>query len=101
MPSTNRDINLHDFMKEKKEELVRKYYIKSIGIFGSYIKGKETLKSDIDILVEFTEGEETFRNYIGLKYYLEDALKKRIDLVIKSTIKPLLKEEILREVVYA
>ncbi|MHA1237076.1 MAG: nucleotidyltransferase family protein [Candidatus Hodarchaeales archaeon] len=96
MTSTNRDIDLHNFLKEKKEELVRKYYIRSIGIFRSHIKVKETLKSDIDILVEFKEGKETFRNYIGLKYYFEDTLKRKIDLVIKSTLNPL-----LREVVYA
>ena len=101
MTSTNRDIDLHNFLKGKKEELVRKFNISSIGIFGSYIKGKETLQSDIDILVEFNEGEETFRNYIGLKYFFEDILERKIDLVIKSTINPLLREEILREVIYA
>lgn len=50
--------------------------------------------------MEFEQGKKTFDNYMDLKFYLEDLLGVEVDLVIKSAIKPKLKEYILKEVVY-
>ena len=81
--------------------MVTKFHIKSIGIFGSYVRGENNTDSDIDILVVFKKGKETFKNYMGLKFFLEDNLHKKIDLIIESTLKPIVKDIILREVIYA
>jgi len=51
--------------------------------------------------VEFDETKTTFDNYMDLKFYLEDLFKREVDLVIESSIKPRLKDNIMREVVYA
>ncbi|MFO7946258.1 MAG: nucleotidyltransferase domain-containing protein [Armatimonadota bacterium] len=56
--------------------------------------------SDIDILVEFKEGYKTFDNYMDLKFYLEELLDLRVDLVSKTALKPRLRPYILKEVVY-
>ncbi len=69
--------------------------------FGSYSTGSETPKSDIDILVEFESGKKNFDNYTGLKFYLEDLFQKKVDLVIKESIRPKLKDKILKDVLYA
>ena len=73
--------------------------MKGIGIFGSYLRGKESEKSDVDVLVEFYTpiGWE----FIDLKEFLEQILGKEVDLVTRRALKPQLKDKILEEVVYA
>ncbi|WP_141433957.1 nucleotidyltransferase family protein [Bacillus sp. 03113] len=78
-----------------------KYGVKRIGLFGSYSKGEQKESSDIDVLVEFTDTNMTFDNYMDLKFNLEDSFQKPIDLVIVEDIKPVLKPSILRSAKYA
>ena len=42
------------------------YGVKRIGIFGSFARGEQTRKSDIDVIIEFIPGHETFKNFIHL-----------------------------------
>jgi len=79
--------------------LRERYGVRRIGLFGSCLRGEERADSDVDILVEFDE--KTFDNYMGLKFFLEDRLGRRVDLVIAESIKPRLRDRILREVEYA
>ena len=74
-----------------KSELMQKYSIKKIGIFGSYTRGEQTEKSGIDIIVEFKKGYKTFDNYMDLKAFLEELFSIKVDLIIESAIKPNLK----------
>ena len=75
--------------------------MREIGIFGSFVRGEQKRRSDVDILVEFEP-----RNISGLitlsemERYLEKFLRKKVDVVIKSGIRPELKKGILKEVVY-
>ncbi|ODS38703.1 MAG: nucleotidyltransferase [Candidatus Altiarchaeales archaeon WOR_SM1_86-2] len=86
---------------EQNSESIKKYGAERVGLFGSYIKNKQTDKSDIDIVVEFERGRKTFDNYMGLKFFLEDLLGYKVDLVIAEAIKPGLKSYILNDVKYA
>ncbi len=83
---------------EHKEELKRKFGVKEIGIFGSYVRNEQTEVSDVDTLVEFEKpiGWEI----VDLKEYLEEILK--VDLLPKGGVirKPLLWKYIKEEVVY-
>lgn len=72
-----------------------------IGIFGSMVRDEATPASDVDVLVEFREGEETFDHFMDLKFYLEDLLGRKTDLVIADTLKPRIRDAVLGEVVYA
>lgn len=92
---------IKQILSNHKEELVRKYKIKEIGIFGSYVRGEEEKTSDVDILVEFEEDGKTFDNYMDLKFFLEDTLSVKVDLVMKGAIKESLRPYILKEVIYA
>lgn len=92
--------SIKDFLEKNKELLKKNFGIKSIGIFGSFAKRNANKSSDIDILVEFQDGDETFKNYMGLKFFLEDSFGRKVDLVITETLKQMIKEDILREVVY-
>jgi hypothetical protein len=86
-------------LKRHKTTLKKNFNVKKIGVFGSYAKGKESKRSDVDILVEFSEpiGWEFF----DLKEFLETVLNKKVDLVTVNAIKPQLKEKILNEIIYA
>jgi len=88
------------FLDKSRALLRQKYGVKNTGIFGSIVRGAETQRSDIDILVRFEEGKETFKNYMGLKFFLEDTFGRKVDLVIIETLKPLIKDDILKEAVY-
>jgi len=72
------------------------YGVKSISLFGSYYKDCSTKDSDIDLIVEFKGNQKSFDNYMDLKFFLEDKINEKIDLVIEENIKIVLKEEILK-----
>ena len=83
-------------LRENKTYLANNYYVKRIGLFGSYVRNEQTESSDIDILVEFSKpvGFEFF----DLKFYLEDLFQKPIDLVTPDALKPLIRDDIMSEV---
>ncbi|MBI4686137.1 MAG: nucleotidyltransferase family protein [Nitrospirae bacterium] len=73
--------------------------MKEIGVFGSYVRGEQKERSDIDILVEFEELPDLLR-FIEIERYLEKLIRKKVDLIEKTGIRPELKDIILRETVY-
>jgi hypothetical protein len=85
-------ISSHRYVLEKK------YNVKRLGVFGSYVHDSQTDSSDIDILVEFDKpiGWEI----VDLQLYLEEILGKNVDLVTIRSLRPELREIILRDVVY-
>ncbi len=94
-------VEVKKILIENSNYIKETFYVKEIGIFGSFVKGKQKAKSDIDILVIFEKGHKDFFNYMRLKYCLEDLLGRRVDLVIKEAVKPRLKQKIFNEVEYA
>ena len=86
-------------LKEHKAEVVNKYRVTEIGIFGSFVRGEQNKRSDIDILVDFSEIPDLLK-FIELERYLRKLLKKKVDLVDKQGIKPKLKDIIMKEVDY-
>lgn len=87
-----------NLLKEKLPYLKREFKVKSIALFGSYVSGKQKKKSDIDILVEFYETIDLF-TFVELEEFLSEALGIKVDLVMKDTLKPRIKDRILKEVV--
>lgn len=80
---------------------IKKYDVKKIGLFGSYLRNQQNSESDVDILVEFEKDGITFDNYMDLKFFLEKLFNNKVDLVIAEDIKPALKTSILGSVKYA
>ncbi|MDK2929413.1 MAG: uncharacterized protein PWP73_1011 [Methanococcus sp.] len=89
---------LKKILYENRDLLIKKYKVKTLGIFGSYVRNEQKETSDIDILVEFQENSINFDNYMGLKYYLEDLFGKNVDLVIKDDLKVEIRDKILKEI---
>ncbi len=73
-------------LSNHKTELVTKFSVKKMAIFGSFARNEQKRTSDVDILVEFSKpvGIE----FIDLANYLESLLKRRVDLVSRNGIKP-------------
>ncbi len=84
--------NVIEHLRKLKPMLEKEFGVSYIAVFGSYARKENKKESDIDILVEFKYGYETFRNYMSLKEFLEKTLNKKVDLVVKSALKPVLKE---------
>jgi Predicted nucleotidyltransferases len=84
-----------------KPLLREKYQIETIGVFGSYSRGEQKTKSDVDILVTFIEPNDIdLIDFIGIKQFLSRKLGAKVDLVKKSALKPLIKDKILEETIY-
>lgn len=90
---------IKDILKRHKEEVIREYKVKEIGIFGSIVRGEQKKRSDIDILVEYSELPDLLK-LIELERRLQRILRKKVDLVEKHGIRPELRDRILKEVVY-
>jgi len=82
-----------------KKNLIQKYHLKKIGVFGSYVRGEETGKSDVDVLVEFAEPISLFE-FMDLEEELTEILGLNVDLVSKKALKPRIGRQILKEVIY-
>ena len=89
---------LIEIINQHKQELEEKYKVKSIAFFGSYVRGEENEKSDIDILVEFKEPVGFL--FIHLADFLEEILQVKVDLLTKDAIKPNRRKYIMEELVY-
>jgi predicted nucleotidyltransferase len=82
-----------------RRELRRKYRVKEIGVFGSFVRNEQKKSSDVDILVDFIEVPGIFK-YIELEDYLSQIIGVKADLVMKSALKPYIGRRILSEVEY-
>ena len=86
-------------LKERENEIKRRFKVKRIGIFGSHARGEEKETSDVDVLVEFVE--PSFDNFMDLAFFLEDLFGKDVDLVTTRGLSPYIAPIVEREVVWA
>lgn len=76
--------------------ILKKHDVEKAALFGSFVRGEQSTKSDIDLLVEF-KGEKSLLDLVGLKQELEDKFKRKVDVLTYGSLHPLLRERILRE----
>ncbi len=104
MPATKNELTkdqILQYLREHKKELYDKYGVQKIGLFGSYAQDIADANSDIDIAVEITKNKKTLHNFLSLKRDLEKIFGKEVDLGIENNLKPLIKEKVEREIIYA
>jgi len=75
-----------------------RFHVRYLGVFGSYVHGSPRKGSDLDVLVEFSKVPTLFE-FIEIESDLSSRLGIKVDLVMKSTLKPLIGRQILAEVV--
>jgi predicted nucleotidyltransferase len=86
-------------LREHLPELRARYGVKSLGVFGSYVRGEARKRSDLDVLVELGDDRLSLFKFIELENYLSDLLGIKVDLVERQTLKPAIGQRILAEVV--
>jgi predicted nucleotidyltransferase len=84
-------------LRQLKPDLAARYHIRSLGLFGSYARGTQTRRSDLDILVSFVEPPSLF-TFLRLKREIEQHLGLRVDLVMREALRPAIGRRILAEV---
>ena len=76
-----------------------RFGVARIGIFGSFARGEQTRKSDVDVLVDFTSGYATLKNFIALSDYLEGLFRRKVDLLtvegVDKYIRPAVESEVI------
>ena len=90
-----------DFLKTNKEIFEKKFYLKKIGIFGSFARDEQKEGSDIDIIIERESG---VKNIFDLDWDLEVMLSSRfnrkVDICTEKYIKPYAKKYVLKDAIY-
>jgi predicted nucleotidyltransferase len=81
---------------KKHKDLLKKFKVKRIGLFGSYVRGEQKKQSDIDFLVEFEE--PNFDNFMDLVFSMEDLLGKKVELITNGNLSPYIQPYVEKEV---
>jgi len=96
-PSQKLEVLLN-ILRRHLPELRRRYGVWRLGVFGSYVRGEQKPGSDLDLLVEF-DRVPTLLEFVRLQRHLSDVLGVKVDLVMKTALKPEIGRHILDEVV--
>jgi predicted nucleotidyltransferase len=93
-----KEITTEDMVGILKEhsELLKKCKVRRIGLFGSFVRGEQKRRSDIDFLVEFDE--PTFDNFMELIFSLENLLNRKVDLITSGSLSPYIRPYVEKEV---
>lgn len=97
MKNTRQDVLA--LLKNIKREVARDYSVRTIGVFGSVARSEQTDQSDIDLLVEFDK-PVGFVTFMRLEHFLSEKLGGQVDLVTADSLKPVIRDGILAEVIY-
>ena len=81
-----------------KNDLMERYKVKKLWVFGSFVRQEQSKKSDIDLLVDFAEGASLF-DLIGLGLFLEEKLGHKVDVVSKRALRKEIKDSVFKEMV--
>lgn len=85
-------------LRQRMPELKERYKVSSLGLFGSYLRGANRKRSDLDLLVEFNEAPSLLK-FLKLEHDLSDVLGIKVDLVMKDALKPAIARRILSEII--
>ena len=98
MKALNKE-DIFKLLKQNKEKL-KKYNVKKIGLFGSVLREEHTNESDIDIAIEIDKEKKNIHTFLALKREMESVFNKKVDLGIESSLKPIAREQIKKEIIY-
>ena len=83
-------------LKKELPKIKSRYNVTTLEVFGSFVRHEENTNSDLDILVSFSKAPPLFK-FIELEDYLSEILGVKVDLVMKSSLKPNIGKRILSE----
>ncbi|MHC4153503.1 MAG: nucleotidyltransferase family protein [Planctomycetota bacterium] len=85
-------------LSEHAAEIRKRFSVKTISVFGSIVRDEAGDDSDVDVLVAF-EDKATFDGFMDLKFYLEELLGRRVDLVTENALRPRMRRAIQEELI--
>ena len=91
--------NMNSYVEQIRQcviPILKRYGVSKAALFGSTVKNQIQPQSDIDIFVQI-DSDISLLEFVGLKIELEEALNRNVDLVEYDTIKPLIRDRILKE----
>ena len=80
---------------------LRRFGVARLSVFGSFARGEPNDASDVDILVEFEPGQETFKHFLALAEFLEEMFERKVDLLTPESLNPRFGHHILEEAEHA
>ena len=90
-----------DFISENRTFLSKNFHVSKIGLFGSYARNEQTMKSDIDLIIDFEKNtDDLFDLKIGIKKFFKEKLNIAVDICREKYIKPRYKDRIIKETIY-
>ena len=82
----------------KNREMIKLFGVTSLGIFGSFSKGKIKDSSDVDLLVDFDPAKKSFDNFMDLSFFLEGIFGRKVEIVTTQSLSKFIGPHILNEV---
>jgi predicted nucleotidyltransferase len=80
---------------------IKKFGVKEIGLFGSYVRNEQTENSDIDLLIDYNKAEITFSNFMQFCFMMDDLFANiKVEVVTKNGLSEYIGPYILKEVEY-
>jgi hypothetical protein len=86
-------------IEQHRPELKRQFHVKKIGVFGSYARGTQKKRSDIDFLVTFGKAISLF-DHVDLTIYLKELMGCKVDVIQHDNLRPELREYVLKDLAY-
>lgn len=84
----------------ENRERIKMFGVKTLGLFGSFVRDHQRAESDIDLLVEFEPNQKNFEHFMALSFFLEDLLQRRVELITPEALSPYIGPYILEEIEY-
>lgn len=90
------------FLKENKKNIQEQFHCREIGLFGSFARNEQNPESDVDIVVVFDpQTPDFYETEMQLKEFLQKQFNRKVDICTKKWIKPVFKEMVLNDTLYA
>lgn len=89
------------YLRKNRALLNERFGVTRIGIFGSFARGEQSFTSDVDMVVEMEESRKNIHSFLKLKRFLEKEISREIDLGFEHSLKPAIKEKVIKQIIYA
>lgn len=89
------------YLRHNRALLNESFGVTRIGIFGSFARGEQSATSDLDMVVEMDKDRKSIHSFLRLKRFLEKEMSREIDLGFEHSLKPAIREKVIKQIIYA
>jgi predicted nucleotidyltransferase len=99
MEELNRNIIISRLLQNEKN--IRNFGVARVGLFGSFLSGRQNEHSDIDLLIEFQKDKISYDNFINLCFLMDELFQgRKVEVVTTNALSPYIGPKILQQVEY-